>query len=58
MSAPDELLTHAEVAQMFRVTAKTVGRWANSGRLPAIWTPGGHARFRRSTVMRLLEASR
>ena len=50
----DPLLTPSEVAVLFRVDAKTVTRWAAVGRLPSLRTPGGHRRFRRSTVADLL----
>lgn len=46
----DPLLTPGEVAAMVHVDPKTVSRWAVSGRLPFIRTPGGHRRYRRSTV--------
>jgi excisionase family DNA binding protein len=50
----DELLTAAEVARRFRVEPKTVVRWAATGRLGFIRTPGGHHRFRRSAIDALL----
>jgi excisionase family DNA binding protein len=46
----DGLLTMGEVARLFRVDPKTVTRWANSGRLKSIRTPGGHRRFRESDI--------
>lgn len=46
----EPLLTPAEVAAMFRVDPKTVARWAKSGRLSAIRTPGGHRRFSEAEV--------
>lgn len=49
-----DLLTPAEVAALFRVDSKTVTRWAAAGRISSIRTPGGHRRFRRSEVNRLL----
>ena len=52
--ADPELLTPAAVAAVFFVDPKTVTRWAAAGRLPAIRTPGGHRRFRRSDVIALL----
>jgi excisionase family DNA binding protein len=52
----ERLLTPAEVAAMFRVNAKTVTRWARSGRLSAIKTMGGHRRYRLSEVRRAVEA--
>lgn len=51
------LLTPEEVAQVFRVDPKTVTRWANAGKLPALRTPGGHRRFRAEDVRALLTGS-
>ncbi len=51
---PERLLTPGEVALMFRVDPKTVTRWASSGRIRSIRTPGGHRRFRESEVTDLL----
>jgi excisionase family DNA binding protein len=50
----DRLLTPGEVATLFRVDPKTVTRWAASGRIGSIRTPGGHRRFRESEVRALL----
>ncbi len=55
MDTADRLLTPGEVAALFRVDPKTVTRWAATGRLRRIRTPGGHARFRESEVRELLE---
>ena len=46
----NELLTPAEVAEMFRVNPKTVTRWARAGKISAIRTLGGHRRFRRDEI--------
>lgn len=46
----DPLLTMGEVAQIFRVSPKTVSRWASAGKLHAVRTLGGHKRFRTSEV--------
>ena len=51
----ERLLTPGEVASLFRVDTKTVARWAASGRLRSVRTPGGHRRFRESDVNPLLE---
>lgn len=51
----DTLLTPGEVAKLFKVDPKTVTRWAKSGKLPSITTPGGHKRFRESVVRSFLE---
>jgi excisionase family DNA binding protein len=40
---------------MFRVDPKTVTRWAASGRIGSIRTPGGHRRFHESEVKGLLD---
>lgn len=50
----DALLTPAEVAALFRVSPKTVTRWARAGKLTAMRTLGGHRRFRASEVRELL----
>jgi excisionase family DNA binding protein len=51
---PGHLLTPGEVGSVFRVDPKTVTRWAASGRIKAIRTPGGHRRFRAGDVQELL----
>ena len=51
---PDELLTPAEVAALFRVDPKTVTRWAKAGKLTSIRTLGGHRRYRAAEVRALL----
>lgn len=51
---PEELLTPAEVAALFRVDPKTVTRWAKAGKLSAIRTLGGHRRYRAAEVQALL----
>jgi excisionase family DNA binding protein len=53
----DHLLTPAEVATLFRVTPKTVTRWALAGKLSSIRTLGGHHRYRASDIRRLFEPS-
>lgn len=50
----DRLLTPGEVAAMFRVDPKTVTRWAASGRISSIRTPGGHRRYREAEVRDML----
>lgn len=53
MQRERELLTPQEVAQIFRVDLKTVSRWAQSGKLPYIRTPGNRRRFPAETVWAL-----
>lgn len=57
IAVDSDLLTPAEVAAMFRVSPKTVTRWARTGKLTALRTLGGHRRFRASEVTSLLERS-
>jgi excisionase family DNA binding protein len=53
-SRASDLMTPAEVAELFRVDPKTVTRWADSGKLSAVRTLGGHRRYLRSEVEALL----
>jgi excisionase family DNA binding protein len=53
VEAPQLLRSH-EVATIFDVTERTVINWAAAGKLPSLRTIGGHLRFRRDDVMRLL----
>ena len=53
--AENELLTPSEVAELFRVNAKTVTRWARAGKISAVRTLGGHRRFRAAEIRRALE---
>ena len=55
--ADDALLTPAEVASLFRVSPKTVTRWAHSGKLTAMKTLGGHRRFRAGEVRTALASA-
>jgi excisionase family DNA binding protein len=52
-----ELLTPAEAARLLGVTPNTVTRWSRAGKVSAIQTMGGHRRFRRSEVERVLRES-
>ena len=53
---PSELLTPGEVAALFRVSAKTVTRWARAGKISAVRTLGGHRRYRRAEIVAWLRA--
>lgn len=52
---PGPLLSPGEVGALFRVDPRTVTKWARSGRISRVRTPGGHSRFRESEVRALLE---
>ena len=49
----EPMLTPGQVADLFHVDPKTVTRWAKSGVLNAVMTPGGHRRYRESEVSEL-----
>jgi excisionase family DNA binding protein len=53
-SAETDLLTTAEVAQIFRVARNTVVAWAARGLLEHTRTPSGQLRFYRSSVEQVL----
>ena len=53
-TAPNDLLTPAEVASLLAVGPKTVRRWAVTGKINSIRTPGGHRRFLRSEVVAMI----
>jgi excisionase family DNA binding protein len=46
--APDggAFLSRGEVARLYGVSVSTVTRWARTGLVPTLRTPGGHYRFR------------
>jgi excisionase family DNA binding protein len=48
-----EMLTPGELARMLHVSPKSVSRWARTGRLDAVITPGGHRRFPLAAVLAL-----
>lgn len=50
----DVLLAPGEVASLFNVTPKTIGRWDEAGILPGERTAGGHRRFPAGAVYELL----
>ncbi|QBI53483.1 Helix-turn-helix domain protein [Streptomonospora litoralis] len=54
----EPLMTPSEVAQAFRVDPKTVTRWAKQGKLPFIWTLGGHRRYPEREIRELMQRGR
>ena len=51
---PSDLMLPSEVANLFRVSPKTVARWAGAGKLKVRKTLGNHRRYVRSEVEELL----
>ena len=41
-----DVLSSAQVAELFAVTPRTVRRWTDTGRFPSFRTLGGHRRYR------------
>lgn len=50
----ERMLTPGEVGRILRVHPRTVTRWAKTGHIAAIRTPGGHTRVPQSAVDALL----
>jgi excisionase family DNA binding protein len=48
----------SEAGRLLGVSPATVRRWSDAGRLRAFTTPGGHRRFSRAALQRLLPADR
>jgi excisionase family DNA binding protein len=53
-STAAEWLGLGEASRLLGVAPGTLRRWSDSGRVRAFTTPGGHRRFRRSTLERLI----
>ncbi len=56
---PHEWMKTSEVAEFFRVDPGTVKRWSRTGKFDGIRTfetPGGHKRFNRSDIIKVVEA--
>lgn len=47
-------LKRSEVARVFGVSPHTVTRWAHKGKLPHLMTLGGHFRFPKDAINRLV----
>ncbi|MBY9006420.1 MAG: IS607 family transposase [Candidatus Lokiarchaeota archaeon] len=52
---PGQLLKIGDVATLLGVTTQTLRNWTNSGYMNTLIGKGGHRRFRRSEVERLME---
>ena len=53
-----EWLTLGQAAAFLGAAQSTVRKWADGGRLPAFYTPGGHRRFRRGDLQAFLSGRR
>lgn len=58
IEAEDEQLTVGEVAHLYRVDPKTVGRWCKAGKLTFTRTEGGHRRFSKRYILERINGSR
>jgi excisionase family DNA binding protein len=50
-------VSRRDVAKLFGVSASTITRWARTGLITAVRTPGGHYRFRAEDVLREVRAA-
>lgn len=58
-AAPDhDWIGLSEASRILGVSAATVRRWSDDGRLRVFTTPGGHRRFSRSALQHLLPSDR
>jgi len=57
-SRDPDWLALSEASRLLGVSAATLRRWSDAGRLRVFTTPGGHRRFSRSALERLLPADR
>jgi excisionase family DNA binding protein len=53
-SDTDDLLRLREVAELLGVRTATIARWAREGKLTPLRTPGGHRRYSKADICRLL----
>lgn len=53
-----EWLSLGEASRLLGVAPGTLRRWSDSGEVPAFTTPGGHRRYQRSSLERLLPGER
>jgi excisionase family DNA binding protein len=59
MPTPDGWLTGGEAAELLgNVSAKTVWRWANEGKLACVRTLGGHTRYNPDMIAALARSLR
>ena len=52
--ADDVMLRPGEVSRLLGVDPKTLTRWADSGKLPAVVLPSGHRRYRLGAIRAVL----
>ncbi len=52
---PDQLLTPADVAALFRVHVQTIARWVRDGALECVRTPSGRPRFKAAVIREALQ---
>src|SRR5687768_2402442 len=57
-AARPEWLTLGPASRLLGVAPGTLRRWSDAGRIASFTTPGGHRRYRRAALERLLPADR
>jgi excisionase family DNA binding protein len=53
----NELMTRAQVAQLFQVSSHSIIRLENAGKLPAVRLGAGSVRYRRTDVEKFIAES-
>ena len=54
--APSDFLTAEEAAHLVNCNRFSLDRWVKDGHLNVYRTPGGHKRFKRSDLIRMLQS--
>jgi excisionase family DNA binding protein len=57
-AGPSDWLSLGEASRLLGIAPGTLRRWSDNGQVPAFTTPGGHRRFKRASLERLLPADR
>ena len=56
--APSDFLTSEEAARLVNCNRFSLDRWVKDGHLNVYRTPGGHKRFRRGDLLRMLQSGK
>ncbi len=52
----EDFLSRAQVAELFCVSPSTVTRWADAGKITCVRTLGGHRRYQKESIVKLVRS--
>ncbi|MBW7884726.1 MAG: helix-turn-helix domain-containing protein [Caldilineaceae bacterium] len=52
----EEFLSRSQVAELFNVAPSTITRWADAGKLNYVRTLGGHRRYQKESIVKLIRS--